>query len=586
MLILNRIVRDNLIEKPETHTALVRSPYADLTISAIARAATLQDFNPRSKTYGCCDRNYWQYKTITGFPAATFQQLALPFALLYSVPFEGNVYHQDEAMLERALAAVRFWCTAQHRGGALDEWYRHEYSYCATAFTTFGMAECLLLLGDSKGRGDFDQIEGALFRAADWLSRRFNSEVMNQNLAACAALWNVYRLSSQVRWKDAFTKKWTQTLQYFHPEGWFREYGGADLGYATLALDLLACLDRRECEEPVLDVATKSCQYLASFISATGGLAPRLGSRGTQHAFPFGFEVFAARIPEAEQLAAHLRRGLAEGRLHSPLSVDDRYLAYFYLPQFGLACTAAGSPLSAPELSDEDHVWDESGFRVWRRNFGSVVCSLRRKGAFNLHAPGKPVHCNMGYWIEAANGRRWSSAYWNSDPVNVDDSEQSTCRVHGRFCVVNDSLPLARGSALFHLLTDWFFRIPWLGEWSHGIIKQRKIIRARVGPLTFERLLQWSENELRIIDTITTLSGCPSLRAVTPIDDIDVHSPSGRLGTSGMTVRITAEGQASRRWAELLNETGSLKLETIYAPDANGRLDFASIAELSTRGAP
>ena len=37
-----------------------------------------------------------------------------------------------------------------------------------------------------------------------------------------------------------FIEKWRRTLAHQSREGWFAEYGGADLGYSLLALDLLA----------------------------------------------------------------------------------------------------------------------------------------------------------------------------------------------------------------------------------------------------------------------------------------------------------------------------------------------------------
>src|SRR5215203_6079166 len=112
--------------------------YWRVTGSAVRRAMSLQDCNPASATYGCADRTFWQYRTISGFPAGTMQQVALPFAALFDTAFPGNEWHQDTGMFDRARSAMLFWARAQHAAGSVDEWYRHEHSYCATAFTTFG----------------------------------------------------------------------------------------------------------------------------------------------------------------------------------------------------------------------------------------------------------------------------------------------------------------------------------------------------------------------------------------------------------------------------------------------------------------
>jgi hypothetical protein len=92
--------------------------YWRVTEAAVRRATTLQDRNPASATYGCCDRSFWQYKTVSSFPAATMQQLALPFAVLFDAAFDGNRWHGDREMCEQSRSAMTFWAAAQHRGGS------------------------------------------------------------------------------------------------------------------------------------------------------------------------------------------------------------------------------------------------------------------------------------------------------------------------------------------------------------------------------------------------------------------------------------------------------------------------------------
>ena len=147
--------------------------YWRVTEPAVRRAMSLQDFNPASATYGCLDRSFWQYRTIASFPAATMQQVALPFAVLFESNFAGNAWHGSEEMLARARAAMLFWARSQHASGAVDEWYRHEHSYCATAFTCFGIAEACLRLGNHLAAADRDEIVRAVGRAARWLGGRF-----------------------------------------------------------------------------------------------------------------------------------------------------------------------------------------------------------------------------------------------------------------------------------------------------------------------------------------------------------------------------------------------------------------------------
>lgn len=559
-------------------------PYGRLVLMALPRAISLQDANPRSRTYGCCDRNYWHYKTITSFPSGTMQQLALPFAILYATPLEGNSYHTDPAMLERVRAVIQFWMRAQHRNGALDEWYRNEQSYCATAFTTFGISEAVLTLGDALDREFLTRVSTSLERAAQWLGKRFNPHVMNQNLAACAALRNVHELTGAEDVDRDFREKWRRTIEHRDEEGWLNEYGGADPGYGTLALDLLAAMDRRGCDANVREIATKQAAFLASLCCAGGGLAERLGSRGTAHAFPFGAAHFAPFDAHAARLASHLHREYENGALSTPADVDDRYLAYFYLPQFALACTVTGEPKPIDGGADRERIkrWDRSGFVIRRggdeSSFG-VVCSIRRQGAFNLYRPGRPVHTNMGYWAETSGGDRWSSSFWREGMPDCE-MDDDRCVVRGSFTRLNDSLPLVRGAVPFTIITHWLLRVPMLANLMQRQIKKRGILRRTAAPLDIERRVQWRNRELVVTDTLTCLEGCPALLAISPVGDIDVHSPSGRMvGRQPIDVPRIAEEDA-RDWARQLCRQRVLRIEMRYPMNENADCDWPSIRRL------
>jgi hypothetical protein len=554
--------------------------YWRVTSSAVRRAMSLQDSNPASATYGCADRTFWQYRTISAFPAGTMQQVALPFAVLFDTAFPGNEWHQDAAMFDRARSAMLFWARSQHASGSVDEWYRHEHSYCATAFTTFGIAEALLRLQPHLAPGDRDEIQRAVSRAGMWLGERFNDEVMNQNLAASAALWNVHQLTGDAAFKTAFDKTWQRTLAHQDLEGWFVEYGGADLGYSLLALDLLASLDRRGCRDAATTAAPLS-RFVASFAVGGSDLAGRLGSRGTEHGFPFGAEAFAASLPDAAAIATHLRDALEHGTVSDPRTVDDRYLAYFYLPSFVLAASL-GEPATAVSGSSGPANWATSGFRVWPARGGAVVSSTNRRGAFNIYAPPLPVHRNLGYWIETADRRRFASCAWSREDSVAGAATDTGVTVEGAFVRVDDSLPLVKQEVAFRAATQWVFRFPALAEPFHHFIKRRKISRKIAGPFTFRRELAWQGDGLVVRDLIQARGArAAAVRAITPAADIEVHSPSARLSGGSRNSGITVAAPIAAAWVTELNRTGRLALVTHYQVDGAGHLRFVDIQQES-----
>jgi hypothetical protein len=552
--------------------------YWRVTRPEVRRAMSLQDFNPASATYGCCDRSFWHYRTISSFPAATMQQVALPFAVLFDSPFAGNNWHHDDEMFERARAAMLFWSRAQHASGAVDEWYRNEHSYCATAFTTFGVAEACLRLRSHLAPADRDIVERALARSAQWLGDRFNDEVMNQNLAAAAALWNVHLLTGDRRFKIGYERTWQRTRGYQSREGWFAEYEGADLGYSLLAMDLLASLDRRGSPDAA-PAAASLCGFVASFALSGVDLAGRLGSRGTDHSFPFGAEVFAATFPAAGAVARHLRRAVDDAT-SDPRTVDDRYLAYFYLPSFVMASSVESQSMPCGESPAVSAVFEESGFHIWRKRQSDVVCSTRRNAAFNLYAPARPVHRNLGYWVEDVDGRRFASCPWSTDATEARRDANGVV-VEGEFVRVDDTLPLLKHEVAFRAATRWVFRTPSIAETFHRFIKRRKITRKVAGPIAFTRELRWHDDALIVSDTLRLREGGPTLRAVTPTDDIEVHSPSARQSGASATHVIRVPRSVSESWAERLNNTGALELVTVYKMDDDGVVTSVAIQQRS-----
>ena len=549
------------------------TPYAALTLAALPRAMGLQDDAPASRTFGCCDRGYWHYKTLVDFPAATMQQLALPFAILYAVDLPGNEHHGKAAMLDRAGSAMRFWCDIQHRGGAFDEWYRNEFSYCATAFTTAAMGQSLILLKDALDEATRQRVLDGISRANRWLAERFNPHVMNQNLAACVALWCAHELAPQDRLREALEAKWTRTLEHFSNEGWFREYDGPDCGYTTLALDLLAVLDRDDAPVEVRSAAEKMCRFLRLCCVRTGAPAARLGSRGTAHAFPFGVEHFAPDLPDAAAVAMPFRREYAAGRLITPADADDRYLAYFYLPQFALAATLdPARGLAAPsDALPETFCSEREEIIVWRRDDADVVIAPQRNGALNLHLVDAAPRHVLGWIVETARGERWTSCGGRSDrcgSVEVDHSTENVLIVRGWFSLIDDDLPLRRHAVAFHMLNRWLLRFQPIAERFSAWLKRRKIRTRSVGPLKIERRIAWSEEGLTITDTLIAQPRSPRFTAILPAEDVTVHSPSARLRAAR-----TAASPAAASAAERLNADGRIELVTVCRVGPSSRAD-------------
>src|SRR5579871_3395705 len=113
---------------------------APLVVPCAMRARAFMDTNRTSATYGCADRPYWYYRTLTNFSGSTWQQVMLGLGALYKTQHTDNPHAGDPDVLEAASAALSYWSRIAHRDGAFDEWYLNEFSYCPTAITGAGAA--------------------------------------------------------------------------------------------------------------------------------------------------------------------------------------------------------------------------------------------------------------------------------------------------------------------------------------------------------------------------------------------------------------------------------------------------------------
>ena len=496
------------------------SPYLGQVERCLDRARGLVDRDHLSPSFGSCDRAFWYYRTIVDFPGGAWQQLMLGFSALATK--EALVFTEREQLVRFARAALAHWSAIQHRDGSFDEWYRNERSYCATAFTAAGAAQCLLLLGSAVPDDERDTAFMALERAARWLSKRFHPTVMNQNLAAALALWCVARLTNVNAWRTAAEAHYGRLKKQQSAEGWFPEYGGADLGYSTLALDLLASAHRYGffgAEE----MATPLARFVLCNVAQNFCLPGRLGSRGTSHCFAFGAEYFASSNDASAQLARGFRNAHRERRLQRPESVDDRYFAYFYFPQFALAASVEGtslSPSAPPPLQSAN--FDDAGLRITRANGASVHTSRRLGGAVAIAGRERNLFYHLGYSVRGRNGRRYATAIWSDDTASERADEYNA-----HFREVVDKKPLVRWGPFFSVFTR-LLAIPGLASLFSTAIKAR-MIRGRKrfgGQLT--RRLTIREGFVEICDTIV-IDRPDEIVSLSTQTEIGIHSPSARF---------------------------------------------------------
>ncbi len=286
--------------------------YGTAAVNQAYRILGFGDLEPSSPTFGCFDRYYWHYRQVD-FINSRFQEAGHFLALLYYYNHPENRFYQNRNVFEWAKAAVDVWAQIQNPDGSFNEYWPFERSFCVTSFTLYAASETMRLLSCACPKD-------AMKKAAVWLSKHDNPDVLNQMAASAVALHicgEVLHDETIIGWGR---ERMDQLLSMQHPDGYFAEYGGADTGYLTITLSLLAKYYEQSKYEAIPPAAKKACRYLDGIIRENGTYDYTNTSRKTQYVYPYGLCEFG----EWDLVHRHLN-GLKNNEVLNPAWMDDRY---------------------------------------------------------------------------------------------------------------------------------------------------------------------------------------------------------------------------------------------------------------------
>jgi len=165
----------------------------------------------------------------------------------------------------------------------------------------------------------------ALYRAVPTHIKRVLDLVV---ALAALALYNVYLLTNEERFRRASDERKRITLSWQDSEGWFQEYEGADPGYHSCSIDFLGKLRQKSNDDSLLEPLKRAVEFAWYFAHPDGSYAGEYGSRNTYHFYPHGFELMAPYSEKAGQIADHfLKIGLPRGTRY--FNEDDRMCAHY-----------------------------------------------------------------------------------------------------------------------------------------------------------------------------------------------------------------------------------------------------------------
>jgi hypothetical protein len=237
-------------------------------LAEIPKLLTLLDRTPVSGSYGCFDRSYWHYR-IMDFPCGMSQEFVWPLALVWSLDLPDNPYRAQLALRDWIEAGIHFAARSAHRDGSCDDYYPFERASGAGAFSLLAMLEA----SDIIGLSDDEEVNCFFERRAGWLAAHQESGTLsNHEALIVACLVRMAERDRGQRWEAKAAARLTRLLSWQPKEGWFSEYGGADPGYLSLTIGLLADIDRRRPDFGLRLPLRRAIKFVSDFVHPDGTL--------------------------------------------------------------------------------------------------------------------------------------------------------------------------------------------------------------------------------------------------------------------------------------------------------------------------
>ena len=470
-----------------------RDLFAQAALAEIPKILTLLDRNPHSPTYGCYDRNFWQYKIID-FPCGMSQEFSLPLSLAYSLNLPNNPFYQQAAIREWAYAGLSFAAKSAHSDGSCDDYFPFERASGAAAFTLFACIESYRLLKlNDPGILQFFETR------ADWLANhRESGQLANHEALIVLCLTLLSKLLKTTKWESVKAERLKRLLSWQSPEGWFQEYGGFDPGYHTLTITCLARLYELQPDDTLKQVLIQAVELASQLIHPDGSYGGEYGSRNTYNFFPHGFELVGKWYPDALAINDAFLQGMAAGQ--QPCYADDHIVGH-HTWNYLLAWQDFVPARSPRKLRPTGRLWlKQAGILIDRRQDVELYLALNKGGVFKLFRAGKLIASDTQISVSVEQGGKLRNAVAHLiGDYEVDVSEHRIAvRGHLGWSKQTQMSPLKLMILRVANLS--------IGRFSPNLIRsllQKILITGkREAPFTFVRQMDWIDGQWQITDEL------------------------------------------------------------------------------------
>lgn len=496
-----------------------------------------QDRIPASRTYGCFDRAYWHMR-IMDFPCGMSQEFALPLALAWALPVPGNPYFAQPEIRRWAEAGIRFAARSAHKAGSCDDYYPFERAAGAAAFSLFACLEASELLE----LNDDPEIAAFLALRAGWLARHRESGRLSNHEAIIIACLARMAQRHGGEWDNHLQERAARILSWQSGEGWFDEYGGADPGYLTLTIGMLADADRRRPGLGLRPAIDRAIGFLEHCIHPDGSLGGEYTSRATVNFFPHGLEMCGEWNPAALAIADLGYRRFESGI--QPCHADDRIVGHHVWSQL-LAWREWRDERPVPLVQEQGLMdFPEARLRIQQVGALRLCCGWSRGAAFRLFDGDTLLHADTGPSLRLKDGRVVVAHLEGSRVVRRDED---VLEVEGPMAFAKSALLSPVKSIILRSVMVTAGRM--FPDLIRRLLQKMLVTGRKDAPFHFRRRLSWKEGELHVEDEVRPDSGWQSV---------------AEAGRGGFQVSLTTvmarvwEPAQLQQWQDLTNEIAGL----------------------------
>ncbi len=503
--------------------------FTDYVIRMAPKVLTQVDRDKDSLNYGDCDRNHWHLK-VRDFSSAILQQTGLTLALLYGVDFEGNAFYQQEEVREWAEATVHYWKKIQLQDGSFNEYYPNEHGFPPTAFSLYAMCEVYKRLS-MQDTGILKAFE----KTAKYLTKHIEPKAYNQELASITALYSAYTILQEEWILEGLNKKLDRILKLQSTEGWFSEYGGADIGYLSVSLDMLAEYYWMSRDERVIEPLNRTVSFLQYFVHPDGTAGGEYASRNTIYFLPGGLQITELMGSRIATAMLELLYGDTTKPFYFLDAVDDRYFSHYLLHSFLRAIEKRPAEKKKqgellPFQYQQRKFFPEAGLLTCTEKDRYIIISGAKGGVCRVFQNGQASFEDYGYRVKLAEGKV-AATNWQKDDYHIEYL-QNKMRISGNMNVVKQKV----STPVMHLGLRVISAL--VGNKIIGFLKNQIILVNRQSDIHFERVIFLDENKMIIKDTISS----PVIIHLESADSFSL-----RHVASGKFFALTDIGNHSRR---------------------------------------